>query len=324
MRDHTIATSYSLRRTMATASQDPQQQLQWEARQRPRAGVAAVIAVIGLLGSLFGQLTLGKDIPSPSGLQALQRGVQPGPVDQLKSLQVPRFEYLTQHKPALILVGVAGLIGAVATAWAIGFLAVAVRSRLPEVKRFIIYLPIVGGVLSGISTFIGVFVEIAHDNSFLDGSRTVAAAADSSGLAIFIQYIGFFGALALAIGYVLVSLSGMRSGLLTRPLGVIGIIAGALLILPIVPLLSPLFEILYLAAAALLFFNFWLGEMPPAWSTGTAVPWPTREPAPKRGGGPRGGGGMRARAAAAPAPAPEPAAPSAGGDAPRRRRKKRR
>jgi len=296
---------------MATASQDPQPQLQWEARQRPRAGVAAVIAVIGLIGQLFGQLTLGKDIPSPSGLQALQRGVQPGPVDQLKSLQIPRFEYLSQHKPALILVGLAGLIGAVATAWALGFLAVAVRSRLPEVKRFVIYLPIVGGVLSGLATFVGVFAEIAHDSSFLDGPRTVAAASDASGLAIFVQYIGFIGVLALAIGYVLVSLSGMRSGLLTRPLGVIGIVAGALLILPIMPLLGPLFEILYLAAAALLCFNFWIGAMPPAWSTGKAEPWPTREPAPRRGAG-------VARSA------PAPAAPSVGGDAPRRRRKKRR
>jgi hypothetical protein len=293
---------------VAAVADDPQKQLEWEARQRPRAGVAAALAALGLIGSLFMQLQLGADVPSPSGLRALQRGVHKG-VDQLPSLQIERFQYLADHKPILIALGLLGLIGSVAAGWALGFLAVAARARRAELKRWVVYLPIVGGVLAGLSALLGVVGEVTRDSHFLDSARTVADARANNGVSVFAQYLGFFGALAFAGGYVLVSINAMRAGLVTRLFGVIGSIAGVLVILPLLGPLSPLFQIMFLAALALLFFRAWAGGIPPAWETGRAEPWPTRQRAPRRG---------------APAPAPAPAPQPAGAAPARRKRKKRR
>ena len=57
------------------------------------------------------------------------------------------------------------------------------------------------------------------------------------------------------------------SGLLTRMLGWLGIAIGVFFVLPIVPL-SPVLQILFQGSLALMFFNFWMGEIPPAWTTG--------------------------------------------------------
>jgi hypothetical protein len=286
---------------------DAQKQLDWEARQRPRAGVAAVIATVGLIGGLWGNLQLGKDLPSPSGLATLQRALRPGPVDDLTSLQVPRMQYIVDHQFALITLGVVGLIAAVASAWALGFLAVATRGRRPEVKRWVVYLPIVGGVLSGLATFLGVVGELLRDNDFLDGARTVADAANNSGLLVFVQWLGFFGLLASAGGYLLVSLNAMRAGLLTRLLGYVGIATGVFFIIPI-PLFGPLLQVMFQAALALLFFRAWMGGMPPAWESGRAEPLPARQPMQRR---------------TAPASEPQPAGPAAPA-APRRGKRKKR
>jgi hypothetical protein len=295
---------------VAADTDDPQKQLEWEARQRPRAGAAAVLAALMLLISLIGQLQLGANLPSPSGLRALQRGVHKG-VDNLPSLQIPRFEYLVDHQTAVIGLGVVGMIGSVATAWALGFLAVAARARQPTLRRWAVYLPIVGGVLTGIWALLGAIAEVAHDKDFLHGARTVADAANSNGLLVFTQYLGFFGTLLLAGAYVLVSLNSMRAGLITRAFGVIGSVAGVMEILPILGPLSPVFEIIFLAGLSLLFFRAWAGGIPPAWNTGRAEPWPTRERVPRR-------------PATSRAPAAEPAAQPPLPASARRKRKKRR
>jgi hypothetical protein len=262
---------------VAAVVDDPQKQLAWEARHRPRAGVAAVLATLGMIGWLWGNLRLGTDAPTPSGLQTLQRALAPGPVDALPSLQIARFQYYLDHQAAVILYGVVGMIGSVATGWALGFLAVATRARRPEIGRWVVYLPIVGGVLAGLYTFLGVIGEITRDRDFLDGPRTVAAAAESTGLLTFVQYLGLFSVLATAGAYLLVSLNARRVGLITKLFGIVGITTGVFVVVPIIPLFAPLLQIMFLASLALLFFGAWAGAIPPAWNTGRAEPWPTRQ-----------------------------------------------
>jgi hypothetical protein len=291
---------------VAVVSEDPQKQLDWEARQRPRAGIAAIVAVLTLIGGFWGNVQVGNDAPTPSGLEALQRGVRPGPVNDLPSLQIPRMQYIVDHQALLLVLGVVGLIAGIAAGWALGFLAVATRARRPELKRWVIYLPIVGGVLSGLYTLLGIVGEVVHDNQVLDSGRTVADAAKGNGLLVFANALGFFALIASAGAYVLVSLNAMRAGLLTRLLGVVGIGTGVFFILPL-PLFGPLLQVLFQAALALLLFRAWMGGIPPAWDTGRAEPWPTRQPAPRRG-------------APQPEPTPQPAGPAA---SERRKRKKR-
>ena len=69
----------------------------------------------------------------------------------------------------------------------------------------------------------------------------------------------------------LLGLNSMRVGLLTRFMGVLGIICGAaLVLLPQNPIV-----VFWLLALAVLFAHRWPQGMPPAWETGTAVPWPS-------------------------------------------------
>ena len=292
---------------MAVVAEDPQKQLEWEARQRPRAGIAAIVAVVTMLGGLIGTVQLGNDVPNPSGIETLQRALQPGPVDQLQSLQIPALQYLADHQAAWLALGVLGMIGAIAGGWSMGFLAVATRARRPELRRWVVYLPIVGGVLAGLAFFLRELAQLVHANEVLDGPRTVAEATKFGGLLIFASALGFFGQLAVAGGYVLVSLHAMRAGLLTRLLGTLGIGAGVFTILPILPF-GPLLQLLLQAALALLFFRLWMGGIPPAWESGVAEPWPSRQPPRPRPG---------------PEPAPQPALPEATAAARRSKRKKR-
>ena len=285
-------------------AEDPQKQLEWEARQRPRAGLAAIVAVLAMLGGLIGTVQLGKEVPNPSGIETLQRALKPGPVDRLPSLQIPALQYLVDHSAAWLLLGVLGMLGAIAGGWSMGFLAVATRARRPELRRWVVYLPIVGGVLAGLAFFMREVAQLVHANNVLDGPRTVAEATNISGLLIFASALGFFGQLATAGGYVLVSLHAMRAGLLTRLLGTLGIGAGIFTILPILPF-GPLLQLLLQAALALMFFRLWMGGIPPAWESGRAEPWPSRKPPPPR---------------QAPEPAAQPAGPAA---PPRGKRKKR-
>jgi hypothetical protein len=293
---------------VAVVAEDPQKQLEWEARQRPRAGIAAIVAVLTMLGGLIGTVQLGNDVPNPSGIETLQRAVKPGPVDQLPTLQIAALEYLTDHQAAWLLLGVLGMIGAIAGGWSMGFLAVATRARRPELRRWVVYLPIVGGVLAGLAFFLREVAQLVHANQVLDGPRTVAEATNIGGLLIFASALGFFGQLATAGGYVLVSLHAMRAGLLTRLLGTLGIGAGVFTILPILPF-GPLLQLLLQAALALMFFRLWMGGIPPAWESGRAEPWPSRKPLPPTPPAPQPAG-----------PAPAPAAAAA---APRSKRKKR-
>ena len=81
------------------------------------------------------------------------------------------------------------------------------------------------------------------------------------------------GTLALALTLVLINLNGMRAGIFSRFMGIMGIIAGALLVLPLAPL--PIIQIFWLGALGALFLGRWPGGRGPAWETGETVPWPS-------------------------------------------------
>jgi hypothetical protein len=290
---------------VAVVAEDPQKQLEWEARQRPRAGIAAVVSVLATLGGLIG-LSLFEDVPNPSGIETLQRALQPGPVDQLQSLQIPALQYVVDHQASIIAISFLGLLAPIAGGWAMGFLAVATRARRPELRRWVVYLPIVGGVLTGLAFFLLRGVDaVTNAHRILDGPATVADATKLTGLFIFANALGFFGQLAAGGGYVLVSLNAMRAGLLTRLLGILGIATGVFTVLA--GQLGSLLQLMIQAILALLFFRLWMGGIPPAWQTGRAEPWPSRQPPPAR---------------PSPEPATQPAGPASTAAARRGKRKK--
>jgi hypothetical protein len=184
------------------------------------------------------------------------------------------------------------MLGYVGMGWAVGFLAVAARARRRELPRWSVIVAIAGGVLLGFGVCVLQIGKVTKASNFLDGPRTVAEAVPSGGLFAFAQLTQIFGSLALAIALVLISLNAMRTGLLTRMFGVLGMITGATLV--IFPL--PIVQVCWMAALALLCFGLWPGGMPPAWQSGLAEPWPSNRPQPQQ------------RPAPAPAAEPQPRA----------------
>ena len=87
--------------------------------------------------------------------------------------------------------------------------------------------------------------------------------------------LGFGGTFALAISFVLVSLNAMRAGLLSRFVGIIGVIVGGLMVLPLLPGGSSVIQVFWLGAVGALALNRYPGGRGPAWETGEADPWPT-------------------------------------------------
>jgi len=88
---------------------EPEQQLAWEARQRPRAAIAAIIAgFLTLAGYLWAGLGL-RDTPRAGFLESLTDAFKPGPIGTQPSLKTAIFEYYDEH--ALTIVGSATVRG---------------------------------------------------------------------------------------------------------------------------------------------------------------------------------------------------------------------
>jgi hypothetical protein len=250
--------------------------LAWEARQRTSATAAAAIAAVGIfVGTVWRGLILS-DLPRHGIMESLSRAAEPGPIGTLRSLRESTLEFYDERATSVLLSSVLVAIGYVALGWALTYLAVAVRARKPEFPRLLLYVPLIAGTLQGLSTVLAAFGTNAAISNFLDGPRTVDEAIDvtASSVTVFASLLGLPGALGLALAVVFIALNGMRVGLLTRFMGVLGIITGVLQILPFGGPL-PVVQCFWLVMLGVLFSGRWPGGSPPAWRTGDAEPWPS-------------------------------------------------
>jgi hypothetical protein len=258
----------------------PQQQLDWEARHRMRAALAAVIAALAIFGGQLIEQVAVADAPSLPLLEGLQKLAQPGTVLDQPAAQVRLAQFLDDHAVEVIGGRVVTAIGFFALAYALTFLAFAVRARRPQFGRWVLYLPVVGGVLFGVAWIAWGVGRVADARDLLDGPGTIAEVQDigETGIARVSEVLLQPAALALAVGIVLVSLNAMRTGLLTRFMGALGIVVGVFQIIQVGASL-PLVQTFWLAGLALLFAGRRPGGDPPAWRTGRAEPWPSAQQA---------------------------------------------
>jgi hypothetical protein len=298
----------------------------WEARQRKSASIAAAIAAVGIFAGTVWRGMILSDLPRHGLMETLSRAAEPGPIGTMQSLRISTLEYYDERATSVLLSSVLVGIGYIALGWALTYLAVAVRSRRPEFPRLIVYLPFIAGVLQGLSTILAAFGTNAAISSFLDGPRTVDEAIDitANGLTVFASLLGLPGALGLALAIVFVALNAMRVGLLTRFMGVLGIITGVLQILPFGGPL-PVVQCFWLVMLGVLFSGRWPGGSPPAWRTGNAEPWPSsaevREQRARAAAERRGE--VYEPATAEPEPEPVAVGPSPSASARKRKRKRR-
>ena len=160
------------------------------------------------------------------------------------------------------------------------FLFRVTRYRREELPGWFIWLVYLGPVLFAVASVLSSLDRIDVAEQFASGEETQGRAGERRAEDLLEDRgpipvaLGAAGTLAVAFSLVLVSLNAMRAGVLSRFLGIIGIIVGVLYVIPIFggPLIVQLF---WLGALGAVFLGYWPGGRGEAWETGTAVHWPS-------------------------------------------------
>jgi hypothetical protein len=251
-------------------------QLAWEAERRTRAGLSALAAAVLTMAAALASALIFRDIPRSGFVDSLERAARPGRLGALESLRVTLYEFYEDHAAAIIGSSVARALGFLAIGVALSYLGHATAARRNELPRPSLYLPWVGAIVLAVQALLSALGTNAAVHDFLDGPRTVDAARDltGNGLLVLGSILDLAGRLALGAAFVLVCLNAMRAGLLTRFMGVLGIIVGALLVIPLGSPL-PIVQVFWLLALGALILGYWPSGVPPAWESGEARPWPS-------------------------------------------------
>jgi hypothetical protein len=285
------------------------EQLLYESRVRMRQAVLATAAAILLVAAAAVQLS--------------------GPHTKVNELTL---DLITAHKrfPLDVIGAVINGLGLAALAATLAFLFGLARARNQELRGFVKWLAIGGGVAAGLSGIVYAIVIASKADDFVNqGAQTYEQAnhLTSTGGLLALPFVGQAAALLLAVGFVLTSLNAMRVGLLTRFMGYLGIFTGILVLFPIGSPV-PVVQAFWLLALAYLLSGRWPTGVPPTWRSGRAEPWPSsQQQRDQRARAPRGrGGGDGGRGKPAPQPPPETVAAAArtrAGTAKRKRKRRR-
>src|SRR6185312_11901174 len=188
--------------------------LQAEARERPRMTVVAgLAAVFTLAGALIGRI--GSNAPN--------------------NLPAALLDY-HQHPTAQYISAGCSVIAALLVAALLDFLFRAVRARNPELPWQLRLLPWVGGIGAAalvVASQVALAVNAKHFATHGSQTYEEARKAIEAGVP---PVLGLLFQLVFAAAIVLIALQAMRVGLLTRFLGYLGVISGALFLLPLVPI----------------------------------------------------------------------------------------
>ncbi len=299
--------------------------LAWEAQWRPRAATAAFAGGALLLASLLLSSTVYTDLPEesdgfvslPEALGGAATGRGPGE----PSLVVREVDKLGDQAGLLTASTAVNVLGLLLALGALTYLFRATRARFEGIGRAVGWSLAAALALFPIGTALAEIPKWIEYANFADAAERTPRAANEIQQAgvipagLLLQTLGIF---AFALALVLVSLNAMRVGLLTRFMGILGMIIGGITIVAFG--LSPLLLLFWLAFLGLLIAGRYPGGAPPAWQTGRAEPWPTQQQLRERRDAVRAGEPAPVAAAAA---APGGAEGSARGAA-RRTRKTRR
>jgi MFS family permease len=255
----------------------PDDTLADERRRRTQAAVASAAAgALTICGGAVAAIVYS-DLPTVPLIGALrERFATAEPSPTLKALQVRWYD---DNAVKLILVAVVLALAAAAIGLTLTHLYRSVKARRPELQKYVVYAAVAGAVLVAVSGLAQAIAVSVAASSFADSTNQTSDAARDvlQGpvivAALLLRQVGVF---ALGFAFILLALNAMRVGLLTRFMGVLGIIVGVLFIIPIGSSL-PIVQAFWLAALAALFLHRWPSGMPPAWVTGVAQPWPTQQ-----------------------------------------------
>jgi hypothetical protein len=232
------------------------EQLDWEARwAKPAAAAAFAAALFLIAGTIVRQAVALKGSPDNER-------------EFLTTIDGNAGEFLLSSAlQALSFLALAGVFV---------YLGRAVLARRPELPRILLWLGVIGPLLLGLAGVLADFDRLDIADRFLAaGAETEQRAEDLlDDRSVLSTSLGSAGTLALAVAFVLFGINGMRVGLLTRFMGIIAAIVGALYVIPL--LAGPLVvQLVWLLALGVLFLGHWPGGRGPAWQTGEAIEWPS-------------------------------------------------
>jgi hypothetical protein len=259
-------------------------QLQWEARWAVPAAIASFGAALLLVVSAT--IFFPKD----------RKGIGRAP-DLLLSIHDQSGAYLT----SAVLTALAALL-LLAVFY---YLFRAVVARGGGVPKWFVYLVYAAPVLFAIGSVVYAFQAADIADEFASGTPIRGQAGedrakDLSDISPVLVAAQTAGTVGVAFLFVMLPLRARRVGLLTPFMGILGAIAGALIVFQLAGV-SAIVQGFWLAALGMLFLGRWPGGRGPAWETGEAQPWPSaRERAAQLRGDP-------------PAAAPSPDGPSPNG-----------
>jgi hypothetical protein len=261
----------------------PEEILEEEAAGRQRAGFAALgaslLTIIGVILTTAGQPGASEfDDKIVTIIDAMGRTAagDPIPPGRLSAFAVKVGEHPVVPIAGAILYG----IGSLAIFFAMAYLFRATRARRPAMPQFALVLAAIGAVGFGIGRAVAEVARYVSAHDFVnaaDQSNSAASDALSPTATVVGQLIWETSALALGFAIAIISLNAMRVGLLTRFMGILGVIVGVA-VAPILPIdQQGIIRVFWLAALGLLFLGRLPSGVPKAWTTGQAEPWPSQQ-----------------------------------------------
>jgi hypothetical protein len=271
--------------------------LKWEADHRRRASAGSIAAGLAIIVGLVVQVAAESGSPKVTLLSAFQHANSLERVD----LRTPEFVYLSSHGAGLLIAYLLQGGAFLAAILGIGYLYRATSARTSNLRRWALPVALIGLIMIAIySGLLGAGL-VAKTHAFAHSSNHSHDAANKvvvdNPLIRFASFMRFFGGLFLAFGISMISLNAMRCGLLTRFLGILGIVGGVLYAFPLGTPLYPIPFVFYMIFLGVIIGGHWFSGVPPAWASGKAEPWPSsqeiraqREAQRREGGGGSGGG----------------------------------
>jgi hypothetical protein len=276
--------------------QEDRAELQWEGRMAPYAAAAAFAAALLAIASFV--------------VTGIALGAEDDDIDRIMAIDDASFAYL--------LGGFLQALSFASMAAVLYYLYRATKARRPELPASARILAVAGPLAAGIVTIIFQVERVEAIGDYLAGAEVTEDGAEDvlrEGGSEVLPGLGFAANLAVALAIVLISLSAMRAGLLSRFMGVFGVAVGVFSALPVFG--TPVFlQLFWLIALGFLFADRWPGGVRgPAWGTVEAIPWPTAADRARAAAEERSGQDQ---------PTPERPAPPAEGPEPRPASRKRR
>jgi hypothetical protein len=256
----------------------PEQTLDWEEQHRRPAVISAGLGAVLLIGSgLLTTAALSNDFPSVGVIQAIEPALN-GQAAPRTNPHIAAAKLLTDRSSqliaALVLLGIATLL----MAYALHYLYVATKARRPQTPVAARWLLITAAPALAILGIVRQIVIHSNAKDFVANASPTEDYVDAvyrGGANSIIGPLSLAAQFAFAAAIVLISLNAMRAGLLSRFMGVLGIIVAVLFVIPLFGGGLPIVQIVWLGLLAAMFSLRWPGGQPPAWLSGQAEPWPT-------------------------------------------------